>query len=276
MRREQIAARDDPDHAARIRARHDGQPPDVRAHHVIRRFAQRVLLVHDRRLRDDQVAHAAPMRRAFVSSRSRRFTTPSSTPSASSTGNPWCTVSAARVASQLAHLADGARRRDRHHVARDRVAHGNAIEKVRGVLRANRRAAARELLRHDRAAHEEEREQIRRAAAGEQRQKPHRLARRLEREDDRGEQRVRRAGEDRRHADERRDVHVDRPARRQRRGRAAPSSAPSPPPIVNNGASVPPDVPLPRYTDHEMNLSTTSTSSARPTSWPPRMWSMFT
>src|SRR5215470_23660 len=37
---------------------------------------------------------------------------------------------------------------------------------------------------------------------------------------------------------------------------AAPNSAPTPPPMVNNGASVPPDVPLPRYTDQDTNLST--------------------
>ena len=92
---------------------------------------------------------------------------------------------------------------------------------------------------------QEQRDEIRGAAAREQRQQAHRLPRRLEREHDRGEQRVRRAGEDRRHADERRDVRIDAEPRRDR-ATAPPSSAPSPPPIVNSGASVPPDVPLPR------------------------------
>ena len=35
---------------------------------------------------------------------------------------------------------------------------------------------------------------------------------------------------------------------------AAPSARPMPPPMVNSGASVPPEVPLPREMDHEMNF----------------------
>ena len=38
--------------------------------------------------------------------------------------------------------------------------------------------------------------------------------------------------------------------------RRPPSAAPSPPPMVNSGASVPPEVPLPSEIDQETNFST--------------------
>ena len=136
-----------------------------------------------------------------------------------------------------------------HDVARRAVAHPHLRQAVHLVRGAHVRAAPRELLRHDRVAPEQQRHEVRRRAAGEQREQADGLPRRLEGEHHRGEQRVRRAGEDRRHPDEAGDARID---------------APSPPPIVNSGASVPPDVPLPRYTDHDTNFSTTSASSARP------------
>ena len=50
MRGEQVAARDDPDDRARRVAPHDGEAADVLQHHLVRRVAQRVVLVdHDRR-----------------------------------------------------------------------------------------------------------------------------------------------------------------------------------------------------------------------------------
>jgi hypothetical protein len=100
----------------------------------------------------------------------------------------------------------------------------------------------------------EQRDEIRRAASREQRQKAQRLPRRLEREDDGREHGVRRAREDGRHADERRDPRVDAQSR-YRPHQYAPTSAPTPPPIVKSGASVPPDVPLPSATIHDTSLS---------------------
>ncbi len=44
----------------------------------------------------------------------------------------------------------------------------------------------------------------------------------------------------------------------------APSAAPSPPPMVKSGASVPPDVPLPSAIAHETSFRAHSRSTARP------------
>jgi len=62
-----------------------------------------------------------------------------------------------------------------------------------------------------------------------------------------------------------------------RRGRGEPRAKRRPEPAtdVKSGASVPPDVPLPRYSDHERNLSTTRSSSTFPTMSPERIASMF-
>ena len=180
----------------------------------------------------------------------------------STTGNPWCVALDARIRDRLARLRDRVGATQGHDVARRHVAHEHLAEVVGRVLGAEARAAARQLLRHDRVPVEQQRDEIRRGAPGEQRQQSERLTRRLECEDDRGEQRVRRAGEDRRHAHEPRDVRVDAEPRRERGALLADPRA-EPAPIVNSGASVPPDVPLPRYTAHEMSLSATSTSSAR-------------
>ena len=50
------------------------------------------------------------------------------------------------------------------------------------------------------------------------------------------------------------------------RAAARPSSAPSAPPMVNSGASVPPEVPLPSAIYHDRNFSRNSdASAARPT-----------
>ena len=55
----------------------------------------------------------------------------------------------------------------------------------------------------------------------------------------------------------------------------APASAPSAPPIVNNGASVPPEVPLPSAIDHEMNFITHRNASAPTARCPDTIASMF-
>lgn len=44
----------------------------------------------------------------------------------------------------------------------------------------------------------------------------------------------------------------------------SPIATPQPPPIVNNGASVPPEVPLPREIDQEMNFQRQSAITALP------------
>jgi hypothetical protein len=54
-----------------------------------------------------------------------------------------------------------------------------------------------------------------------------------------------------------------------------PISAPSAPPMVNNGASVPPDVPLPSAIDHDRNFITHRNASACRVSWPDTMSSML-
>ena len=60
------------------------------------------------------------------------------------------------------------------------------------------------------------------------------------------------------------------------RASAAPaSSAPKPPPMVNSGASVPPEVPLPRAMAQEMNFIVARKSSALPVIVPPKMPSML-
>ncbi len=56
---------------------------------------------------------------------------------------------------------------------------------------------------------------------------------------------------------------------------ATPIRAPSPPPIVNNGASVPPEVPLPRAIAQLTNLRITSKTRDVPTTLPPRMCRML-
>ncbi len=47
-----------------------------------------------------------------------------------------------------------------------------------------------------------------------------------------------------------------------------PITAPSEPPIMNNGASVPPDVPLPSAITQEMNFSAPKLSSMARPKWP--------
>ena len=54
-----------------------------------------------------------------------------------------------------------------------------------------------------------------------------------------------------------------------------PISTPSAPPMVKSGASVPPDVPLPSATDHEINFNAQKTASAVPTNLPLRMLSIL-
>ncbi len=89
------------------------------------------------------------------------------------------------------------------------VAHRDLRQVVGGVLADDADAAALDLLGHDRRPHAETRNQESRGATAEERQQPCELPRGLEGEHDRREQRARRAGEHRRHADERGDADVD-------------------------------------------------------------------
>ena len=73
----------------------------------------------------------------------------------------------------------------------------------------------------------------------------HRLARGLEGEHHRGQQRARGAREHRRHAHQRSDAQIDPSCGASAATSAARAARPAPPPIVNSGASVPPEVPLP-------------------------------
>ncbi len=56
---------------------------------------------------------------------------------------------------------------------------------------------------------------------------------------------------------------------------AAPSAEPSPPPNVNKGASVPPEVPLPSAMAQERSFHPQNTRAARPASVPARRCSML-
>src|SRR4051812_19052135 len=57
--------------------------------------------------------------------------------------------------------------------------------------------------------------------------------------------------------------------------RSEPQIAPRPPPIVNSGASVPPDVPLPSATDQEISLEKKKKIKTGPDSEPSRMCSIL-
>ena len=137
------------------------------------------------------------------------------------------------------------------------VAHQHLLEVVGRVFGRHAHAATRDLLGHDRVAHDQRRDQVaprcsRRAAAA----SPAAAA----------SSRTRTPPTPAARAMRRRRSPPCRPApamrgsmpsrgqhRRQPRSRR---SAPSAPPIVNSGASVPPDVPLPSAIDHEMNFIT--------------------
>src|SRR4051794_15110473 len=56
---------------------------------------------------------------------------------------------------------------------------------------------------------------------------------------------------------------------------SAPEMDPMPPPIVNSGASVPPDVPLPSAIDQEISLAKQKKAKIVPDSEPSRMCSML-
>src|ERR1043165_43365 len=64
VRFQQIAPRDDADHAARVLARHDRQPADVLAHHVIGGVAQRRVEEDDGRSAVHEIAEARVARLA--------------------------------------------------------------------------------------------------------------------------------------------------------------------------------------------------------------------
>ena len=222
MRAEQIAARDDARSTFARRSRDDdGQTSHVRVHHVIRRFAKRVVLVHHHRVpatecsrnrassrrstrveqiaaRDDteQIAVGVEHRKALVR-RVRRSRRQPLAHLARPSASPWIVTTSRDAPSRTS--------------TRSRK---SAVYSVRTCV--PRRASFSVMIE---LRMKQQRDQIRGAAAREQRQQPHRLPRRLEREHDRREQRVRRAGEDRRHADERRDVKVDARVRRDRRSR---------------------------------------------------------
>ena len=223
--REQVASRDEPDQPAGPAALDDGEAADVVVDHVVGGVAQGRVVVADDRRASEEVAQRGGRPGSIRSSSSRRVTTPPRAPASSTTGKPWWAIppSAGAIHVRTSPSVWSARSETTSRVAASRT---STCSRKSAAYSAGTRTPRRAIfsvmieLRISSA-----RDQERRRAAAQQRQQSQRLQRRLEREHDRREQRPRRAGEDRRHADQRGDAQVDAGVREEPLRRATPSSS---------------------------------------------------